>query len=60
MDEFNEKRKGGSLNESDIRLDQDIESERVEPLLESFSGYANDTLSLIFNVRFIINPYHLC
>lgn len=54
MDEFNEKRQGGSLNESEIRLDQDIEAERVEPLLESFSGYAGSTLSLIFNVCLII------
>ena len=40
-------------DESDFHVDENIEVQEVEPLLESFKGYANDTIVLFINPLFI-------
>lgn len=53
FDEFQEKRKD-SGNESEIRLDENVEKEIVEPLLDIFIDYSNDVLSNLYQVIFEI------
>ena len=37
----------------DVDLDEDAEAEEVEPLIDEYSGYANDTLSLLYTPLFV-------
>ena len=37
----------------DVDLDEDAEAEEVEPLIGEYSGYANDTLALLYTPLFV-------
>ena len=45
--------KANKDDDSDLPIDENIEVQEVEPLLESFKGYANDTIVLFINPLFI-------
>lgn len=52
MDEFADMRKE-SGNETGLRLDDDVEEEDVAKLLSLYTGYSNDTLSLLYTPFFV-------
>ena len=50
--EFQDRMKNDEANENEIRLDQDVEAQLVEPIIGNHIGYANDLLSILYQPFF--------